>query len=286
MRNVSRALAAALPPLCLLFPALRAEESAPPFPPGETFRYQLCWNGLKVGQAEFIFHEEPVDINGVPARHLSFKVWTSGWINFFYRVENEIHSYVAPDFSRSLLFTKNQTEGRHKRDIVLTFDWEEKTARYTNFGKSREPIAVEAGTHDPLSVVFAARLLPMPEGGVLKVPLTDGKKFQRADIRVLEKEKIEVEAGEYNALKVRPELRLLGGVFNKEKDAPIYVWFSEDERKIPLKMKSKVTFGHFRGELVSAGITAREDEAAEGQDKPGCPAPEFRPPRQRRHHRK
>ncbi len=51
------------------------------------------------------------------------------------------------------------------------------------------------------------------------------------------------------------ELKHIGGVFEKSKNAEIKVWVTADTRRIPVKIKSKVVVGSFIGELISdAGI--------------------------------
>jgi len=44
----------------------------------------------------------------------------------------------------------------------------------------------------------------------------------------------------------------VGGVFEKTKDAKIHIWVTADERRIPVRIKSKVAIGSFIGELTSA----------------------------------
>ena len=43
----------------------------------------------------------------------------------------------------------------------------------------------------------------------------------------------------------------IGGVFKKSKGAKLQIWVTSDERRIPVKIKSKVSVGSFVAELVS-----------------------------------
>ncbi|MGA8180500.1 MAG: DUF3108 domain-containing protein, partial [Desulfobacterales bacterium] len=56
----------------------------------------------------------------------------------------------------------------------------------------------------------------------------------------------------YDTYLIEPELKHIGGVFEKSKNAKIQLWVTADKRKIPVKIKSKVAVGSFVGELVSA----------------------------------
>jgi hypothetical protein len=50
-------------------------------------------------------------------------------------------------------------------------------------------------------------------------------------------------------------LEHIGGVFEKSKNARIRLWVTADERRILVKVKSKVVVGSFTGELISAAGT-------------------------------
>lgn len=59
-------------------------------------------------------------------------------------------------------------------------------------------------------------------------------------------------SGTYDTYLIEPELKHVGGVFEKSKNAKIQLWVTADKRRIPVKIKSKVVVGSFVGELVSA----------------------------------
>jgi hypothetical protein len=61
-----------------------------------------------------------------------------------------------------------------------------------------------------------------------------------------------VKSGTYDTYLIEPEIKHIGGVFEKSKNAKIKLWVTADKRKIPVKIKSKVVVGSFVGELVSA----------------------------------
>ena len=49
----------------------------------------------------------------------------------------------------------------------------------------------------------------------------------------------------YDTYLIEPELKHVGGVFEKSKDAKIQLWVTADEHRIPVKIASKVAIGHF-----------------------------------------
>ncbi len=59
-------------------------------------------------------------------------------------------------------------------------------------------------------------------------------------------------SGTYDTYLIEAEIKQVDGVFEKSKNAKIQVWVTEDRRRMPVKIKSKVVVGSFAGELVSA----------------------------------
>lgn len=227
-----------------------AEECAHPFVPGEELTYRLSWGIFNVGSAVLRIHD-PVVLNGREACHFSFTIRTNRFADTVYKIRNRIDGYTDPAISHSVHYTKKQREGRRERDEVVTFDWEQQTVQYSNYGEKRDPIEIVEGTYDPLSLLFAVRLLPLAVGREITVPVTDGKKLVQTGIIVLKKESLKVPAGRFDAWRLQPELKDLGGVFKKSKKARLEIWFSDDEFRIPLKVKSRVIVGSFRAALVS-----------------------------------
>lgn len=218
-----------------------------PFNVGDHFYYDIKWGILKVGEAEMLVEaageENPGDLRFV------LLVRTLSWADTFYKVRNRIESYTDAEVTKTLHYVKNQYEGGRIREITVTFDWDKNTAQYKNFEDKLAAITIPADTHDPFSVLFAYRLKDFELGQRISVPVTDGKKSLTADIDVMEKETIKVKAGTFDCLRVRPDVKDLGGIFSKSKDAHMDIWFSDDKHKLIVKMSSSVSVGRFKVEL-------------------------------------
>lgn len=218
-----------------------------PFNAGDHLVYDIKWGILKVGEAEMLVEasgeENPGDLRFV------LLVRTSPWADTFYKVRNRIESYTDAEVTKALHYVKDQYEGGREREITVNFDWDKNTAQYKNFEDQLAAITVPADCHDPFSVLFAYRLKDFQLGQRISVPVTDGKKSLTADIDVLEKETIKVKAGTFDCLRVRPDVKDLGGIFSKSKDAHMDIWFSDDKHKLIVKMSSSVSVGRFKVEL-------------------------------------
>jgi hypothetical protein len=67
------------------------------------------------------------------------------------------------------------------------------------------------------------------------------------EVQVLKKERIKTVLGEVNTILINPLLKN-EGIF--ERKGAIFIWLTDDERRIPVKMKTKVAIGSITATLV------------------------------------
>lgn len=230
--------------------ALCQEAKEVPFRTGERLTFELKWEFIKAGTA--VLEILPTtEVNGVSARHFQLTVKSSSFVDNFYMVRDTIESFTDHAMTRSLLYKKRQQEGKHRRDIVVTFDWQNEEARFSNFGKPGKPVKVLPGAFDPLSIFYAFRMCPLKENAQLDAVVSDGKKCVLGKAKVVKRERIKVSDRSYDTFLVEPDLKDVGGVFKKSRDAKLQIWVSNDSRKLPVRIASKVIVGDFVADLVS-----------------------------------
>ncbi|MEN6483958.1 MAG: DUF3108 domain-containing protein [Syntrophobacteraceae bacterium] len=222
-----------------------------PFQPGEKLTFDLRWGIVSAGAA--VLQVLPAEeIGGVSAHHFSVTIRSNAFIDAFYKVRDQVDAYADEGMTRSLLYKSNQQEGSHRRNVTVSFDWENSRAQFVNFGKKERPVAVGPGTFDPLSVFYSFRLQRVADGLHLEASVTDGKKYTTGKARVVKRETVRVPAGTFDTFLVEPDLKDIGGVFKKSKNARLQVWVTADRRHVPVKIASKVVVGTFEAVLVSA----------------------------------
>ncbi len=237
-------------------PAIAVDAMAPagplPFQPGEELVYQIRWSFIPAGTA-ILKVLAPEKADGRPAQHFSLSVTTNRFIDTFYRVRTRVDGWTDMAVSHSVLYRKMQREGRHRRDVAVSFDWHAQTAHYTDSyrGKSRSS-ALLPGAFDPLSAAFYFRTLTLKKNMEIVYPVSDGKKCVVGRGTVVAREKIKVGGIVYDTWVVVPEIKHVGGVFKKSKHAKIHLWITADRRHLPVRLTSKVIVGHFVGDLVAA----------------------------------
>ncbi len=215
----------------------------------EQLKYSLKWGPFSVGEG-MLTSGETVEINGIPCYKIQLKVWTNDFADVFYKVRSQFTSYIAIDSRRVIRYEVNQHEGDTHRDATVTFDWHNMTAVYHREGEDpKEPIEILEDTTDPLAVTYKFRTLGDIEEPNYEMPASDGKKMLLVDVKIRDREPLEVRAGMFDAIRAQPDTKDLAGVFKKSKKSKIQMWFSDDAKKYPLLIKSKVIVGSFIAEL-------------------------------------
>jgi hypothetical protein len=222
-----------------------------PFHPGEKLTFVLKWTIIPAGES--VLEVLPMEtLDGVKTYHFLMTAESNAFIDTFYKVRDRIDAYTNTEMTHSVLYKKKQREGNSHRDVIVKFDWQNKKAQYTNLNERRPPIDIMPGSFDPLSAFYFVRFFDFQKTSKIERPVTDGKKCIIGRLSVIKRETLKLNSGTYDTYLIEPELKHIGGVFEKSKDAKIQLWVTADKRRIPVKIKSKVVVGSFVGELVSA----------------------------------
>jgi hypothetical protein len=213
----------------------QATQTKMPFGVGERMEYEVRFGPLKVGNG----HMEVVSIENLRGRdawHTAF--WVQGG-TFFYKVNDVYESWIDTASFASLRFIQNLEEG--------TSDKERKYDIYPDrdiyFEMHKNPPREHPSAKEPLddgSFLYFIRTIPLVVGQTY-----DFNRYFRPDrnpvrIRVLRKEQVKVPAGTFNAIVVQPVIKTTG-IFSENGQA--LIWLSDDDRKIMLQLKSKLSFG-------------------------------------------
>ena len=246
------------PFLTLPLPAVAGQTDIPTtraFVPGEKLVFELKWTFITAGTATLeVLPMQTID--GQPAYHFSLAAKSNAFLDSLYKVRDQIDAFADDRLTRSLHYLKKQHEGTTIRDIEVRFDWENLKTRYlkTEKGGGEDKLTpVMPGSFDPLSAFYFVRDADKVNvGTVVESPITDGKKNVIGRATIVKRETIKVKGTAYDTFLVEPELKHVGGVFEKSENASIQIWVTADHRRVPVRLKSKVIVGSFVGDLISA----------------------------------
>jgi len=113
------------------------------------------------------------------------------------------------------------------------------------FDKSYE-IEVPEGTLDFVALVFRLRTLPLPDGATTAFQVLAGRKVSQVVTAVVKRELVKTDAGNFPAVKVRVPTGFDGKFSEKN---PTYVWFSDDARRVVVKISTDFAIGRAEAEL-------------------------------------
>jgi hypothetical protein len=219
------------------------------FFPGEKLTYRIKWGYLPAGYSSLEILPNEI-WNGRPVYHFQLKANTNSFVSKIYKVADQIDSYVSIEDNQTVHYTKKVREGRTRRDITVFYNLDKQTAQYKNFDQFKSPISIPQYTFDPLSAFYYVRLfMPDPSKKII-ASVTDGKKCVVGKVHYIKQETISVPYGTFDTWLIEPDIKDVGGVFEKSKNAKIQIWITNDERHIPVLLRSKVIVGSFYAELT------------------------------------
>lgn len=216
--------------------AARAQRHAKvPWKIGEYFQFSIDWSGLNGGNA-LMQVQNMQTVDGRRAWRVVTKAESNSFVSKFYKVRDRAETFIDAESLYTRRFEKHLREGTYKKDLSVRFDQKARKAIYDN-GRSFE---VPPRVHDVLSAFYYVRTRPLPEGGMVSIPTHDNEKSYDMVVKVIRRERIEVPAGKFDCVLVEPVLKS-EGIFKSK--GQMFVWLSDDERRIPVQVKSKVPIG-------------------------------------------
>jgi hypothetical protein len=205
---------------------------------GETLRFAMSVLGASGGELTLSAKETQLD--GRLAYKFEMSAVSGEFLSKIFLVRDYLASWVDPKTFRSLRFEKHTVEGKRVRDDLIEFDYARKIA--TLDGK---PIPIEESTLDSLSSVYYIRLLDL--SGSEPIPLTVvSKHLFPLSVIVQGRETITTPAGTFKTIRVEPKSES-GGLIGKGRN--LLLWLTDDERKMPVQLKSKLKVGTLLGKL-------------------------------------
>lgn len=184
-------------------------------------------------------------ISGREVYQVTFKVNSIPSFDPFYKVRDRYETYLDKEGIFPWRFEQHIREGVYSRDFSAFFDNRRGIAK-TSEGTYKIPLYV----NDIISAFYYARLLDfskMKEGDVFELHNFYKDKVYPLQIVYHGKETIKVEAGTFKCIMVEPVIAK-GGLFKTEGN--IIIWLSDDQLRIPVKVKTKIIIGSIDAELT------------------------------------
>ena len=215
-------------------PAAGPSGRAPvPFLVGENLTYDVRFGAIKVGTARM----RVVGIDSIrdrPAWHVLFTL-SGGTI--FYKVDDVYESWMDVTTLNSLRYAQNLRGSNERQRQYEIFP--ERSIFLEVFKKNREMPSV-ADPLDDGSFLFFIRTVPLEVGRTYEFNRYFKPDRNPVTIRVLRRERVRVPAGAFDAIVIQPIIKT-SGIFSEGGAAEI--WLTDDDKRMMLQMKSRLSFG-------------------------------------------
>jgi hypothetical protein len=217
------------------------------FPVPERLEFEISYTGIPAGSAVQEVTRSGNEIHIVSTAH------SAAWLNIFFPVDDRIESVLVQGTQTPLmgvprLYRERIREGNTRFQKDAIFDRQKLEVTTRDLLKKSETIQkITAQTYDTLSSFYYFRTVALQTGKSSFIDIFDCKKFWNTEVQVLRREEIETPLGRFKTVVIKPILKS-EGIFARTGD--MYIWLTDDERRIPVLMKSKVTVGSITATLV------------------------------------
>jgi len=238
-------------------PATKAAPAAPqaeirvPFAAGETLTYNVGWSTYFTAGTATMRVQERRALGANRAAYVLVAEGKPGSIlsrlyDLYYKAETQLDTRTLLPLTASV-FSK---EGSRTRVKTTHFKGAGRTADYEVRADvvHKRQLRVQPFTQDALSAIYVLRTLPFKAPDLMRMPVSTGGDVYRATLHYGPPETVKTSAGTFQAWKVtinaidqdgRPAARSMA------------VWFSNDARKLPVKIEAGLAVGSFTLTLAS-----------------------------------
>lgn len=264
MRSFFGLVAIGLIGVTLVVPRLAPSQVEPHFAPGETLTYDVTWSIFPAGQV--VARLTRLEGDSLGAYEVITTARTVGVVDLLFNVQNEFRSTFDPKTVCSRRIWKWINEGRRHREIHIVFD----PLRRLAIRDERDPTKPKTPSQhdeneipecvaDVVTAFYVVRRQPLPVGKQLMVPINDGAKTYEVTIEIQARENIQTPLGARAAIRVEP--KVFGGLYKRK--GRMQIWFSDDEQRLPLRIKASVSVGTLTGNLKSVSTAPQPTAPSE-----------------------
>jgi hypothetical protein len=217
----------------------------------ETYVYNAEWRIWNAGTVTLGITREGT------MQRVSGSAESMGVVSMLYPVHDRFQALFDPKTFCSASLHKHSEEGLHKRDTLISYVYSgrkavlDETNLKTNAAKHVEN-DIPGCVTDVISGLMYLRTLPLAAGGSYTFPVNDGNKTVDVTAKVEARETIKVPAGTFKTIRVSPES---GDNFKLK--GKIWIWYTDDARRIPVQMRGKMYWGMLDLKLTRIDTTKK-----------------------------
>ncbi|MEW6127622.1 MAG: DUF3108 domain-containing protein [Acidobacteriota bacterium] len=226
-----------------------------PFQAGESLFYEVSFEKLifsgKVG--EMTLKTEPTA--NANTLQLKGEIVSKGFLTSLFKLnfEQTLSSLISTEDLSVIEAVKLIDDGKTRKQHTMKIDREKGRLKYVfknlsepDFAPQEKESTSPVWVQDILSIFYFTRTQELKEGTTLSFPVCDEGRIRNIEVLIGKREEVKVDAGKFKAIMI--EAKIFGGLFLR-RSGEMYIWFSDDARKLPVKTKLKLSNGTVNIEL-------------------------------------
>ena len=245
-----------------------AEESQnPPFPLGETLTYAITWSVFPAG--EVVVNLRQVDDGPADDLEARATAKSQGFVSLLFKVNDDFRSVFNPRTHCSSGISKKTNEGRRHKETRIVFNadrgvatLDERDPTHPNEPEKHAENEIPPCVQDVLSALYFLRRQPLSVGHEITIPVNDGSKTTVVVVEVQAREQVQSPSGG-RRLAFRVEPKIFGELYKRK--GRLFIWISDDEERLPLRMRGESSAGSITGILKSVKPEAEKGSPARSQ---------------------
>lgn len=238
---------AAQPAQAQKIPLLPAPRPGYSFPVKQTLTYAVDWRVFPAATA--VLH---LEADGAK-EHLTANAETIGAINLLFHVSDKFQATFDREKGCTAELDKQTVEGRRQINSTLKLDYQQGESildekNLTTGQTKRLESGIPGCLTDLLTGVFYASSQVMEVGKSFDMPVVDPLRTVVVTMKVEGREELKTPAGTFKTIRVEPTAEA-GVVKNR---GQIWIWYSDDERHLPVQIRARSFWGTITFRLASA----------------------------------
>lgn len=212
---------------------------------GERLDYNVGYAFVTAGTGYFQIMPMVAKVNDRKCYDVKFRVISLENLKWIYKVDDAYRTVIDVESLLPYQFQQRIREGNYKKDASVKFDHYNKKA-YEG-GKTYN---VPQNVFDIVSAFYNVRamdLATMRNGAIFYMQNYFEGKVHKLGVKIHKRETVKVPAGTFKTIKIEP-LVVDGGLFKSEGN--IFIWLTDDENKMPVKVSTKILIGDVFAELT------------------------------------
>ena len=236
--------------LALLFVTVSFDAQKPEaYDVGEWFKFRIHYGFINAGIATLEIKEAVKENKKV--YHAVGKGYTVGMSRLFFKVDDNYESYFDKVTNKPYQFVRKVNEGGYVKNQEGFFDQAANKVLIKDYQNDKEKTAlVTENVQDMVSAFYYLRNYPnvdkLKVGEAITIDMFFDDEIYKFKLKFLGREDINTKFGTAPTLIFRPIVQS-GRVFKE--DESLTVWISDDQNKIPLRIKANLAVGSIKIDL-------------------------------------